>query len=121
MFDSLQQSLAGALKTLTGKGKLTEANMRDGLAMVQQSLLEAERMARTDAEKANRAKDEFLSVVSHELRTPLNAILGWAQVLQAGADTGQEIKDGLVVIERNAAAQAQKAADFIFGRRFTDK
>ena len=42
MFDSLQQSLAGALKTLTGKGKLTEANMREGLALVQQALLEAD-------------------------------------------------------------------------------
>ena len=42
MFDSLQESLAGALKTLTGKGKLTESNMRDGLALVQQALLEAD-------------------------------------------------------------------------------
>ena len=42
MFDSLQQSLAGALKTLSGKGKLTESNMREGLALVQQALLEAD-------------------------------------------------------------------------------
>ncbi len=42
MFEALQDSLTGAFKTLRGKGKLTESNMRDGLQLVQKSLLEAD-------------------------------------------------------------------------------
>jgi signal recognition particle subunit SRP54 len=42
MFESLQEGLQGALKSLRGKGKLTEGNMRDGLKLVERSLLEAD-------------------------------------------------------------------------------
>ena len=42
MFDSLQDGLTSALKTLRGKARLSEANMRDGLKLVEQSLLEAD-------------------------------------------------------------------------------
>ncbi len=42
MFDSLREGLGSALRSLSGRGKLTESNMRDGLRMVQNALLEAD-------------------------------------------------------------------------------
>ena len=42
MFESLQDSLQSAMKSLRGKGKLTENNMRDGLNLVEQALLDAD-------------------------------------------------------------------------------
>ena len=60
--------------------------------------------ARDEAERANRAKSEFLSRMSHELRTPLNAVLGFAQLMHADGDEelGPAQRGRLLELERGA-------------------
>jgi PAS domain S-box-containing protein len=78
-------------------------------------LLRREQESRTQAESANRAKDEFLAVVSHELRTPLTAVLGWARLLRSpSSGLDEEMRqEGIEAIERNAQAQAQLVEDIL--------
>ena len=84
----------------------TEAQLRKQIAALQ--------LARSTAENALRAKDEFLSTLSHEMRTPLNAVLGWARILLGREHIDRALLDrGLHVIERNGAAQAKMIDDML--------
>jgi PAS domain S-box-containing protein len=78
-----------------------------------EQLLASERLARSQAENANRMKDEFLSTVSHELRTPLNAIVGWTEVLEGAEQNREEVVHAVQVIKRNAMMQAQLIEDLL--------
>ncbi|OGO94219.1 MAG: hypothetical protein A3F41_03250 [Coxiella sp. RIFCSPHIGHO2_12_FULL_44_14] len=69
-------------------------------ADVENQLREQWREAKDHAEKANRAKSDFLAMMSHELRTPLNAILGMAQILKTSSLT-EEQRDQLDVIAQS--------------------
>ena len=71
------------------------------------SLLEAEQRSRIAAEKANRAKDEFLALISHELRTPLNAIAGWTRILRTRGLSEEAHSTALDKIDRNLRIQTR--------------
>jgi signal transduction histidine kinase len=72
--------------------------------------LRRERLARAEAERANRSRDEFLAVLSHELRSPLNAIVGWAHILSTSEQTAEEARATETIL-RNADHQLRLISD----------
>ncbi|MCL4761145.1 MAG: CHASE domain-containing protein, partial [Burkholderiales bacterium] len=101
---------AGILLSVTLAALLwRDATARDAI----QVALSREQAARSQAERANRMKDDFLATLSHELRTPLNAIVGWAAVLRQGRISEAQAQAGIEAIDRNAKAQARLIDDLL--------
>ena len=85
-----------------------------GTSLSLHETLARERLARAEAERADRAKEEMLAVVSHELRTPLNAIQGWLHVLRRRrADDALLLDRAIEVIQRNLDTQVQLVDDLL--------
>ncbi|HEY7286917.1 MAG TPA: ATP-binding protein [Vicinamibacterales bacterium] len=90
-----------------------DANGRvDAIVVVAHEVTELAK-AKTQAEEANRLKDEFLATLSHELRTPLNAVLGYTQMLRGGMIDSERLPAVLETIERNARLQEQLVSDVL--------
>jgi len=107
------RSLAGVFEDVTAR-KLAEGEHA--------AALRRERELRELAERANRSKDEFLSVFSHELRSPLNAILGWNRILSMKRAADPEVLAMTARIERGARAQLKMVNDLLdLGRISTGK
>ncbi|WP_373547206.1 chemotaxis protein CheB [Chamaesiphon sp.] len=106
--------------------KMTQAEGGDNILLAIEDITERKRLeselkytiiqeqsARSAAEAANRAKDEFLSIVSHELRNPLSAILGWAQLLRTQKFDAARTNHALETIENSAKTQDRLIEDLL--------
>jgi len=86
------------LRDAAGRAYRMIGSMRDISPL--KSLIAREQQARSDAENANRAKDEFLAMLGHELRNPLAPIVTGLQLVKLRGALGLE--NELTVLERQA-------------------
>ena len=100
-FDESEVRIASALADLAAS------------ALGTADLYEEQSHMRTQAEEANRTKDEFLVTLSHELRTPLTAILGWISLLRTNKLDEATTTKAMETIERNTRAQTQLIEDIL--------
>jgi two-component system CheB/CheR fusion protein len=70
-------------------------------------------LAKSEAEKASAAKDEFLAVLSHELRTPLTPVLAAVQLLQMETNLSSDARQTIGMVRRNVELEARLIDDLL--------
>src|SRR5213595_2027659 len=100
-----------ALHDDTGKLRGFSKVTRDITDQIRSREFEAEKIA---AQKASKAKDDFLAALSHELRTPLTPALAAATYLQDNRDKlPHEFAEDVEIIKRNVQLQARLIDDLL--------
>ncbi|MEA3210179.1 MAG: hypothetical protein QOE70_3236 [Chthoniobacter sp.] len=90
-----------------------ELAQRAALALDNATLYQAAQNARTEAERANLAKDRFLAMLSHELRTPLTPVIASVLSLESIEDLPAPVRSGLAMIRRNVELEARLIDDLL--------
>jgi two-component system CheB/CheR fusion protein len=84
------------------------------MRMRQRSHFENELLsAKKAAEKANKAKDQFLAALSHELRTPLSPVLMMSTAMELDPALPGEVREQAGIIRRNAELEARLIDDLL--------
>jgi len=124
----LYLTLFPILRRVTGELASRNRRLRDQ-ALERESLFEAERTARAEAEsiqrllaeqnerlhELDRMKDEFVSLVSHELRTPLTSIRGYLELFREDGSSLTSKQQGfLKVVDRNSQRLLELVGDLLF-------
>lgn len=86
---------------------------RVGLALDNAALYHAAERARQSAERASRAKDQFLAMLSHELRTPLTPVLNAVGLIEAEEGVSEHMREIVSMIRRNVELEARLIDDLL--------
>ena len=96
-----------------GEAIAAAAKQRQEFESEREELLASEKVARLEAESANRAKDQFLAMLGHELRNPLAALSNAASVLEMGARDERASTRAREVVQRQVGHLARLTDDLL--------
>jgi len=113
IFSRGQATFDASGKAVRMTGSNTDVTERKRLEEERESLLAREHAARVEAERASKAKDEFIAVLSHELRTPLTPVLLTVSLLEAHPHLPDELRGDVATIRRNIELESRLISDLL--------